>query len=191
MLSEPGHVRSDARHTPLTPCHTAPPTACIVVSARARVGWLFTYAHGECATKVIENDPWTGIARVVHCVPCIGSWKRLPPLGLCSNSRVDFVWDVGDDDDAHQLFRGCPLGKTSARLTTSSSCLASDHDLYSHNSLNSLWPTTGDMSFIYILNTDMFCGVVGRRHSICMPVCKAGRGLMPQAYSGALKLSTK
>jgi hypothetical protein len=54
-------------HTPFTPCHTAPPTACAIVSM---CSYSFydrrTYTHGESATKVIEDDPGTRVARMVH-----------------------------------------------------------------------------------------------------------------------------
>jgi len=55
------------------PCHTAPPIACNhsdVVSMHYNslftgVLQCSTYAHRECAAKVIQRDPGTWISRVV------------------------------------------------------------------------------------------------------------------------------
>lgn len=37
-----------------------------------------TYTHGESTTEVIEDDPRTGIASVIHCVSAVGVdlWER-------------------------------------------------------------------------------------------------------------------
>lgn len=46
--------------------------------AKGKSGGGRAYTHGESTTKVIEDDPWTGIASVIHCASVVGAglWKK-------------------------------------------------------------------------------------------------------------------
>jgi hypothetical protein len=55
-----------------------------------------TYTHGEGATKVIEDDPRTRVARVVHCGVRMCVWGEGRAMG----------WEVGHSRMG-EAGRGC------------------------------------------------------------------------------------
>jgi hypothetical protein len=100
--------------TPFTPCHTAPPTAYMLVSlcTRARCAWgREAYAHGECTAKVIEDDPGTRVARMIHGKICAGGRREIAGMvrgRYAMGEGVESGGRDGDGDDCLHDFSQYP-----------------------------------------------------------------------------------